>query len=283
MPSITEYSQKKPIKMLFIGESGKGKTGGLASLVQMGFKLRVLDFDNGMGILVSVLNKAVADGKMPKEFLDNVIYESCLDAFVAVGNKLLPKGTPTAFVRGLQLLTKWKTPTYDLGAVSTWGKDTILVIDTLSHLSNAAMQYVLALNNRSGEHPYQSDWGQAMDMIEGVLKMLYSDEIKCHVIVNAHITFVGEERNSKQEITKPGVPHPNTLGQKLPPKVGQYFNTMLQADTSGFGANAKRIIRTATVGELAIKSEILGLPKELPLESGLADFFKLANQLPKGE
>ena len=80
------------------------------------------------------------------------------------------------------------------------------------------------------------------------------------------------------EVVKAGSRFPNTLGQKLPPKVGQYFNTMLQFDTT---AGGKRIIRTQPTGDLGIKSEILGVPKELPLESGLADFFKLAGQLPQ--
>jgi hypothetical protein len=272
MPSLSEYSQTKSIKMLSIGDSGKGKTGALAALAEAGFKLRILDYDNGVGILASLLKS--------KPALANVIYEPCLDEYQTVGQKILPKGMPTAFSKGLNMLSKWKSKDgTDLGAVSSWGKDTILIIDSLSHMSNAALQYVLAINNRSGEHPWQSDWGQAMDMIEAMLKILYSDQIKCHVIVNAHITYIGEQRDKKtQEVLIPGKPYPNTLGQKLPPKIGQYFNTMLEFTTS---ASGKRIIRTQPSGDLGVKSEILGVPKELPLESGLADFFKLAGQLPK--
>ena len=271
MPSLSDYSAQKPIKMLHIGDSGKGKTGALASLVLAGFKLRILDFDNGVGILSSVLKKAISEGKAKSDIMNNVVYESCLDTFQSAGGKAIPKGMPSAFKKGLEFLTKWG----ELGPVSSWGKDTILVIDSLSHMSNAALVYVLALNRRSGEHPWQSDWGQAMDMVESVLKILYSDAIKCHVIVNAHITYVGGEVNDKNQLIG-AKPYPNTLGQKLPPKVGQYFNTMLQADTIG----TRRVIRTQPNGELAVKSEILGLPKELPLESGLADFFKAAGQTP---
>ena len=168
MPNLSEYS--KPIKMLCVGDSGKGKTGGLASLAELGFKLRILDYDNGMGILASL-----AKGK---PWAQNIIYESCLDEFQVVGGKVYPKGVPQAFAKGLSLLTNWKTKDIDLGPVAQWKKDTILCIDTLSHLSNSALIYVLALNNRSGEHPWQSDWGQAMDMVESMLKILYSDQIK---------------------------------------------------------------------------------------------------------
>lgn len=273
MPSLSEYSSQKSIKMLMVGDTGKGKTGALASLAELGFKIRILDYDNGVGILASLLKGKTA--------LSNITYESCLDSFISSGGKILPKGMPTAFSRGLALLTKWSPRDgVDLGPVSSWDKNSILVIDSLSHLSNSALVFVLAMNGRSGEHPYQSDWGQAMDMVEGVLKLLYSDQIKCHVIVNAHITYVGGTLNDKTKQIEGAKPYPNTLGQKLPPKVGQYFNTMLQADTVGTGSTLKRIIRTYPDGELGIKSEVLGLPKTLPLESGLADFFKLANQLP---
>lgn len=281
MPSLSEYTEKKSIKMLLVGESGKGKTGALASLVLAGFNLRVLDYDNGISIIASLLKKAIAEGKTKPDILNKVIFESCQDEMQSVGGKVLPKGMPTAFTKGLGLLTKWKTKDgVDLGNIGSWNKSNILVIDSLSHLSNAAMSYVLALNGRSGEHPWQSDWGQAQDLVENVLKLLYSDSVACHVIINAHITYVGEKRNDKGIVTDPGKPHPNTLGQKLPPKVGQYFNTMLQVDSIGIGSSYKRIIRTQPSGDLGIKSEILGLPKELPIESGLADFFRAAGQLP---
>lgn len=280
MTNLADYSEKKSIKMLLIGDSGKGKTGALASLAAAGKKLRILDFDNGLPILASVLKKMIAEGKAKPEALTNVIFESCLDDFITVGGKILPKGTPTAFTKGMNMLTKWKGKDgVDLGNVGSWEKDTVLVIDSLSHLSNAAMVYILAINNRSGEQPYQSDWGQAQEMIEGILKILYSDAIKCHVIVCAHITYVGGTLNEKTNQMENQKPHPNSLGQKLPPKIATYFNTMLQVDTIGLGAATKRIIRTYPNSELALKSEILGLPKELPLESGLADFFRAAGQL----
>lgn len=268
MPNLSEYQAIQPIKMLFVGDSGKGKTGALASLAEAGFNVRILDFDRGVGILASIL-------KSKPEALSKIIYETCTDQFQEIGGKIIPVGVPSAFTKGLRLLTHWKTKELDLGKITTWTRNEVLVLDSFTHMCNAAMVYVMALNNRSGDHPWQGDWGQAMDYMENVLKLLYSDAIKCHVIVNTHITFVGGTENDKGQVTG-AKPYPNALGQKLPPKVGQYFNTMLQADSVGLGNNAKRIIRTTPNGELGIKSEILGLPKELPLESGLAMFFKAA-------
>lgn len=272
MTNLSEYSEKKPIKALVVGDSGKGKTGALASLAEIGFKLRILDYDNGLGILSSLSKN--------KPWAKNIIFESLQDEFISSGGKILPKGMPKAFPQGLAMLTRWKGKDgVDLGAVSSWEKDTILVIDTLSHLSNSALVYILAMNGRSGEHPWQSDWGQAMDMVEAILKILYSDSIKCHVIVNAHITYVGGEWNEDKKTIVGSRPYPNTLGQKLPPKIPQYFNTMLQCDSSG----TRKFIRTYANGELGLKSEILGIAKELPLETGLADYFKIAGQTLGGK
>jgi hypothetical protein len=271
MPSLSSYKSLKPIKMLLIGDSGKGKTGALASLAKLGFNLRILDYDNGLGILAEVL-------KADPAAMARIEFQTLIDKKKGVGDKILTDGFPKAFTDTLSQLNNWKPKDgKELGAVSKWSRNDILVLDSLSMLSSAAMDYILATNNRAGMHPYQSDWGEAMDKIEGVLKILYSDAIQCHVIVLAHITYVGEKLDDKNKVIVEGRPFPNTLGQKLPPKIPQYFNTMLKCDSIG----PRRIIRTVPNDELAVKSEVMGIAKELPLETGLADFFKAAGHLPQ--
>lgn len=290
MPSLNDVQAIHPLKMLCVGNSGTGKTGALASLAAAGFNIRILDFDNGIGTLAAILKEQIAAGKVKPDVLSRVVYEPCQDTLRNSGGKIMPIGMPTAFTKALNLMTSWKPKDgADLGAVSSWGTDDILVIDSLSHLSNAALRYVLAMNNRSGDHPYQSDWGEAMSLIENVLALLYSSSIKCHVIINAHITRIGStvtktDKNGNpiqaEILSEDDELFPNTLGKKLPPKVASYFNTMLKFDTAGYGATTKRIIRTIPNDNLAVKSEIRGLPKELPIESGLADIFKAAGFVP---
>ena len=92
-------------------------------------------------------------------------------------------------------MTDWKTPSLNLGPVSSWDKKNVLVID--SYLTSPTPRCaILSLNKRSGEQLWQSDWGQAMSLIEQVLQLLYSDQIKCHVILTAHITHIGGEENA---------------------------------------------------------------------------------------
>lgn len=270
MPSLATYKNDQPIKMLLIGNSGTGKTGALASLAEAGYKIRILDFDSGVESLAAALSKN------PKA-LANVIYEPCTDALKGLNGRVVPDGMPTAFAKALNLLTNWKIAGeqgYDLGIPATWGKDTILVIDSLTLMSNASMRRIIQLNGGradTGGKPYQSDWGAAGQEIEGVLQLLYSDSFKCHVIVTSHITMIGGD-----EKTGAGAKgYPSALGQKLPTKIGRYFNTILLADIKGVGTNAKRIIRSAPEGMVEVKCPY-PIERELPLESGLRTFFKTA-------
>ena len=47
MGKLSAISATAPIKLLYIGDSGSGKTGSLASLVKDGYKIRILDYDSG--------------------------------------------------------------------------------------------------------------------------------------------------------------------------------------------------------------------------------------------
>ena len=55
---LNELKEKMPVKMLLIGDTGSGKTGALASLAKAGYKLHILDFDNGVPVIASYLNEA---------------------------------------------------------------------------------------------------------------------------------------------------------------------------------------------------------------------------------
>ena len=97
MPTLENYKAEKPIKMLVMGDTGTGKTGALASLANTGYKLHILDYDNGLDILST---------KVKPEFLKNIEYETLTEKKVARGGQVLIQGTPKSFAKGLQLLTE---------------------------------------------------------------------------------------------------------------------------------------------------------------------------------
>lgn len=265
MATLSEKTAAGPLKMLLIGESGTGKTGALASLVQAGYEIFILDFDNGTDVLQDVIKD--------KAQRSRVHIETLTDTGKLVGSGLhqkITKNNPQAFPKALNLLQKWVDgeTRIDFGPPGSWDTGRILVVDSLSFLGMAALDYVMAKNGRFADQPWQSDWGEAMRMIEQTLQILYSTEIKCNVIVNTHIDYVTPEGSN---ITK-GVPM--ALGQKLSPKVGRYFNMMLMTKSRGTGDATKRIILTKPDANIELKCPILSMARELPLESGLATIFK---------
>lgn len=269
MPSLAEHQSATSTKMLFIGDSGSGKTGALASLAAEGYNLRILDMDNGLDILKDYLTNPLSEyvKKNPKA-ADHVVFSTITDPMKNINGRLVPKAA-TAWNRAINMLLDWKDgDNIKLGPITTWGERDILVIDSLTMLSNAALNWILSMNGRLGQRPHQSDWGDGQVLVEGLLQMLYDEGVKCNVIVNCHITFIGEDGGPQRG-------YPNTLGKALPPKVGRYFNSSLMARSTGQGTTLKRKILTNTSGIIDLKNTApLKVLAEYPLETGLAQYFK---------
>ena len=74
MPALGQHQSSDIVKMLFIGPSGAGKTGALASLASAGYNLRILDMDNGLDVLANVLNdpkKPLLEGRRGEGLLSH--------------------------------------------------------------------------------------------------------------------------------------------------------------------------------------------------------------------
>lgn len=248
-------------KLLLLGQSGGGKTGMLASLAKAGYKLYILDFDNGTEILFHLLKGTPA--------LDNVDVEKCLDAFKQGqdGSIKWESGDKKsmAYPTAIDKLDKWP----GVGPVKEMGTDSIVVVDSLTFLGESIMRYVLSMNGKNGTTwdpkagPTEPNWGSAIGLQEDFLALLTSKLIKCHVIVTAHL--------KDQERGGVNIPVPSALGKKLPPNVATYFNHALLAQSKG----GQRKLLTNTQGLLELKSAAPGSVKaEYPIETGLADYFK---------
>lgn len=262
MPSLKDHHSADTTKLLFVGDSGSGKTGALASLADAGYKIRILDLDNG----VDVLRDLLTSGRYKKDAVTNVDYVTITEPMKNVGGKLIP-AKASVWQRTTSMLGDWKDGDTNLGAITTWDSNTVLVIDSLTMLSDAALSYILAMNGRLGQHPHQADWGLAQVLVENLLRMLYDESVKCNVIINCHIKPMGDDNGPERY-------YPNTLGKALPPKVGRYFNTVLLAQSSGRGASLKRQIFTTSQGTIECKNTAPSkVAQSYPLESGLADYF----------
>lgn len=268
MPKLGDHQSKTTTKMLFVGDSGAGKTGALASLAAAGYNLRILDMDNGLDVLNNLLTDPNSQYfKQDPKAAERVDFVTVTDKMKNVNGRLVP-ATATAWTRAVKLLMDWTDGEQKLGPITTWGQKDILVIDSLTMLSTAALNMILSMNGRLGQRPHQSDWGDGQQLVEGLLQMLYDEGVQCNVIVCCHITFIGEDGG-------PIRGYPNTLGKALPPKVGRYFNTALMARTVGQGTMQKRKILTNTSGVIELKNTApLRVQAEYDLADGLAKYFE---------
>src|SRR5262245_27397253 len=111
MPSLSQHQSGEFTKLLLIGDSKSGKTGSLAPLA-FKYKLRILDFDNGLDALVQVIKM-----KEPKA-LDNVEFRTLRYRLKSSPTGTVVDGMATAFIDALKMLDNWKYGNIDLGPPS---------------------------------------------------------------------------------------------------------------------------------------------------------------------
>lgn len=108
------------------------------------------------------------------------------------------------------------------GPVDSWGVDRALIIDPLTGINNAAMSLCI------GGKPIksQTDWGNAMDTIEKLLRSL-TDDCACHFVLTAHVEREIDPVLGGSKITV------GTLGVKLAPKLPPMFSDVILARREG--------------------------------------------------
>lgn len=255
MTALSAYHGSQFIKCMLIGNSGTGKTSALLSLVQAGYRVRILDLDSGLDALVQlVLAKA-------KDKVANVDYETRRDRYKASQSGPVLIGQPKAFTDSLKLLDKWS----DESSPAQWGADTILVLDSFTAFGRAAFEWAKGMAP-SSKDPRQWYFA-AQQACEDVIAMLTGDQFATNVIIISHVNY-----QEFQDGTTKGTP--SAIGSALGPKLAKYLNTLLLTESSGTGANVKRIIRTMPTSLIDLKNPIsFKLDATLPLETGLATIF----------
>lgn len=265
MPKIEEHHSSQTTKALIIGNSGSGKTGSLCSLAAAGYNIRMLDYDNGADIVKGLL---LSDkSPYPKDAKDHFEYIPLSEPKKKLPNGRLIPAKAEIWNRTLDLLSEWKDGNANYGHIDTWTEKDILVFDSLSGLSMGAMRHQLAMNGRLGQRPWESDWGEAQELIRSLVEMVMDPSIKCNVLFLCHMKSIEDGGMSKN--------YPNTLGKALPKEIGRYFNTALLVESSGVGSNAKRKISTQPRGIIDLKNTApFAVAAEYDASTGLADYFK---------
>lgn len=282
---LADHPVTDTVKSLVVGDSGSGKSGALASLAAAGYHLYIIDLDDGIAILKNLLqNKESIYYKKLPNCIDNVECETLTDPTLNINGQLYCKKA-TVWQRVIGLCNDWPGK----GKITTWGREDTLVIDSLSKLSEAALNFHLQMNGALTQTRTQNegrrDIGVAQELLRKFLTMLFDREVKCNIIINAHITMVsplgGAPKTDDKGQLMGGIPvgYPAAVGRALSPHIPRWFNSMLIIKTIGVGSSAKHRICTSTqiIGDQIIAAKNpnpLGVLPEYPLETGLAEYFK---------
>ena len=252
----TDLIAGKPVRALYIGDSGSGKTGSLISLLQAGYKIRMLDLDNNADSLIHLCKHT--DPKL----LDNLDIISVRDKFRASQlTGLEVAGQPKAWVDALKYLNKWD----DGSNIADWDSKTIFVLDTLTSAGRAAFHWAKGMNP-SSKDPRQ--WYAAgQDSLKTMLELLTSPDFKCHILVLSHIDLI-----ERDDGTTKG--YASSLGKALGPQIAKVFPTLIMAMSKGSGNNVKRTISTQSTMLVDLKNPVpFAIEGSYPLETGMASIF----------
>lgn len=263
MPSLSNHHSSTLVKMLYAGNSSTGKTGSLASLVKAGYKIGMLDLDNGIDILKAYCDRDGID-------TSNIFYVPVRDDYaVNQMNQFKVKGQPKAFVKVANMTTKWDDPDTPLHGTSPcdWGPEWIFVLDSLSTLGRAAHAWAESIN--PGAKEPRTWFFAAQQAIENYITMLTSASFKTNVIVITHITYDDDEGSGMKK------GFPSAIGKALGPQLPKYFNNLVLAESEGQNKNVKRTIRTVPTGVVDLKTSApFKVDAALPLETGMATLFE---------
>lgn len=278
-----KIAAKQPVRMMIVGTPGTAKTGSLASLANMGYKIRVIDFD---GNSQSLLEYTDAD----KLANIDIVY---LEDEMRNGDRFIEtSGVPTAFKRGLDLMDRWKYKEpdgteIDLGSSRDWGCDTVVVLDSLTSMGEASMKRQMALSNKTPVNMTDAIWGLAMNQQNAFIEKLTSDRAGFHVIVLSHIKLISppDVRKGEDEITSkikrenfdliPSRFYPSALGRQLPMQIGGHFPILIEATNRVLpGDRVERVFRVHPRGELDLKVPSKVSFENAKVEDALARIFK---------
>lgn len=279
-------SLRTPYRGFHIGWPGSGKTGAITALLNVGYKVRVIDFTGNWSPLI---------GYADDRALDNLDVVTLQDKYTA---DLKPLGVPTAFNDAAKLMKEWKYTDengqeVNLGKSSEWGSDTVLVLDELTTMGKAAKTRAMVMSNKTPSTMTSAVWGASVADVLNFIGLAKSDKNQFHLIVNAHKQIIGPadliNQNDQKDEMKPVMEAKLEMITEgmIPPRiypVGVTRNSsvtihgelpiMLEFEKVQKAGKDMRVINTVGGPEIDLKIPGKGLKAMYPIETGLAEIFE---------
>lgn len=270
MPSLANHQSTNLVKLLALGDAKAGKTTSLVSLVEAGYKLRIIDMDNLLDSLAFFIKQKCPDK------IENVEYRTLRDKRKMTPLGPVIDGAAKAFPEAIKMLDRWKFKDddgteVDHGVPADWGPEYILVLDSLSRFCDAAYDFrePLTPRGKSGEYDARATYGDAQDAVENTLATLTGKNFKTNVIVICHGQYMDQPDGTTKIF-------PQGVGKALSPKIPQYFPTYVRYKNTG----GKRTIQLKSDVNIDLAAPRPDLPDSLPAETGLATIFEKLREMP---
>lgn len=257
MAKASAHPSSEFVKVLYVGASGSGKTGSLVSLLKAGYKVYVLDLDNGLDALIQAVKETCPE---KLDDLDFLTYRDKMKADPMKGARV--SGPARAYTNAIKAMEKWD----DGSDPAEWGPQCVFVLDSLTLFGRAAFNWAVGLNPECKD-PRQW-YATAQESLLKVLDLLTSAEFKTNVIVMTHIDVVEEKDGNIRAFA-------SSIGKALGPKIPAVFNTMIMAESRGTGDNVRRTVTTAPTSLINLKNpKPNAISKSMPFDTALATIFK---------
>jgi hypothetical protein len=287
-------------KAIIIASPKTGKTGAIAALVNAGYRVILAAFDPGYTVLLNLIEPDKLHNLIILPFEDRRGFQE--------GSKTMTVGhlgTPEAFGKFVAFLNDGKArqaacqggEVIDLGPSENWGKDTFLVVDNLSSVSDTAMGRLLSMVGLDRVRRRRKDWGLSADEVDNVLIQMASSFFQYHLIVLAHWKIQGPREwededkrnpdktdytNELREAEKDLIPTkqvPKSIGRILSQDLIRHFDTCVWAEIDDQGRRIFNLEATpARDSGVPVRPGVL--PKTLPIETGLLSIFRAVTGAP---
>lgn len=271
-----------PYRAFHIGLPGSAKTGSLAALANVGYKLRVLDVGGNPESLLEYVDERA---------LPNIDIVTLTDKMRNGDKYVETVGIPEAFNNMCHMLAEWKYKEEDgtevnLGKSKDWGRDTIVVIDDGTGLAKAIFRRAMKMNNKTPSNVTSSVWGHAVADYNNFISMLRDKEH--HLIINVHQQMLGPQdflaqgddekvKEKKLEaIAHDLIPtrwYPIAVTKPQAQNVHGQLPIMLHFEKTTKLGKEVRLIETQAGMDIDVKIPGKNLKSTYPIETGLADIF----------
>lgn len=232
MPAFTSHPVAERNTVLVVGDPGIGKTSLFASLANGGYKVRILDFDNGLDALANYLTP---------EGAARTHYITLKDTATTVDAWKTAKGIWNG---------SWKAGAEDLGKVSEWGPDTVFGIDSLTFSGFAAMREAARLNGKKPDAQLaMQEWGEAVRAVAQQLDYLTSGAFKCNIVMTAIPVSVDDDAGVSCQF-------PNVVTKNFSQSVCRYFNNVYRLIAKRDGT---RVLKTSADNRMTLRNSAPGV------------------------